>query len=121
MKGPVTQAHTIPPHVRSLRSDQWTAKPHAHEILGYLGVYVDDLLIAGKRTLNDALIQAVQRVWKTSTPEHLRPDRDDVLVLHSLGMSLERVSENRSQELELPSQPGKLCYPYYSEFKDTYS
>ena len=31
-------------------------------------------LIPGKRTLNDALINAVQQAWNTSTPEHLGPD-----------------------------------------------
>ena len=49
----------------------WTAKLHDHRILGYLGVYVDDLLIAGKRTLNDTVYEALQQIWKTTTPEHL--------------------------------------------------
>ena len=46
---------------------------HKHKILGYVGVYVDDLLIAGPRSLNDTLIKAVQAIWKTSAPEHLGP------------------------------------------------
>ena len=46
--------------------------------LGYVGVYVDDLLIAGPRSLNDTLIKAVQGIWKTSAPEHLGPDPDCV-------------------------------------------
>ena len=40
------------------------------------GVYVDDLLIAGQRSLNDSIIRSVQEVWKTSAPEHLGPDLD---------------------------------------------
>ena len=52
-----------------------------NNILGYVGVYVDDLLIAGPRSLNEALITAVQGVWKTSQPEHLGPDADCVPVL----------------------------------------
>ena len=62
---------------------------------------MDDLLIVGKRALNDALIDAVQQVWKTSAPEHLGPDPVCVLVLHFLGKNLERVNNNRSRELDL--------------------
>ena len=62
---------------------------HKHTILGYVGVYVDDLLIAGPRALNDSLIRSVQDVWKTSTPEHLGPDPDCVPILRFLGMNLE--------------------------------
>ena len=95
----------IPPFDHCLRSDEWTAKLHKHHILGYvgvLGVYVDDLLIAGPRALNDFLIRSVQDIWKTSTPEHLGPDLDCVPILRFLGMSLERVNEERSEELGLP-------------------
>ena len=41
---------------------------HDHEILGYIAVNVNDLLIAGKRAL---LINAVQQVWKTKDPARL--------------------------------------------------
>ena len=85
-----------------MRSDQWTAKLHDRKVLGYLGVYVDHLLIAGKRSLNDSLIAAAQQIWKTSTPEHRGPDPDCVPVLRFLGMSLERVNNVRSEELSLP-------------------
>ena len=67
-----------------------------------MGVYVDDLLIAGPRSLNDSMIRAVQNVWKTSAPEHLGPDSDCVPILRFLGMNLERVNEERSEELNLP-------------------
>ena len=67
-----------------------------------MGVYVDDLLIASHRALNDKVIEAVQNVWKTSHPEHLGPDPDCVPVLRFLGMSLERVDAERSAELDLP-------------------
>ena len=70
---------------------------HDHQILGYVGVYVDDLLIACARSLNDSLIKAVQNVWKTSTPEH--PDPDCVPVLRFLGVNLERVDAERSADL----------------------
>ena len=49
-----------------------------HHILGYVGVYVDDLLIAGSRSLDDSMIKAVQEVWKTSAPEHLGPEMQRV-------------------------------------------
>ena len=90
-EGPLTEHQWLPPFDHSPRSDEWTARLHEHQILGYVGVYVDDLLIAGPRSLNDSLIKAVQNVWKTSTPEHLGPDPDCVPVLRFLGMSLERV------------------------------
>ena len=67
-----------------------------------MGVYVDDLLIAGPPSLNDSLITAVQGVWKTSRPEHLGPDADCVPVQRFLGMNLERVNAGRSEELNLP-------------------
>ena len=92
----------IPPFDHCLRSDEWTARLHDHQILGYVGVYVDDLLIAGPRSLNDSMIRAVQEVWKTSAPEHLGPDADCVPVLRFLGMNLERVDAEKSEELGLP-------------------
>ena len=67
-----------------------------------MGVYVDDLLIAGPRSLNDSMIRAVQDVWKTSAPEHLGPDPHCVPILRLGGMNLERVNEERSEELSLP-------------------
>ena len=85
-----------------MRSDQRTAKLHGHKVLGYLGVCVDDLVIAGKRSLNDTLIAAIKEMWKTSTPEHLGPDPECVPVLRFLGVSLERVDNVRSEDLSLP-------------------
>ena len=67
-----------------------------------MGVYVDDLLIAGPRSLNDTLIKAVQGIWKTSAPEHLGPDPDCVPILRFLGMNLERVDDERGKELDMP-------------------
>ena len=67
-----------------------------------MGVYVDDLLIAGHRSLNDTVVKAVQNVWKTSQPEHLDVDPDCVPVLRFLAMNLERVDAERSAELDLP-------------------
>ena len=67
-----------------------------------MGGYVDDLLIAGHRSLNDKLIEAVKEIWKTSKPEHLGPDPDCVPVLRFLGVNLERVDKARRSELSLP-------------------
>ena len=102
VEGAIAEHKWIPPFDHSLRSDEWTAKLHNHRILGYMGVYVDDLLIAGHCTLNDKVIEAVKNNWKTSQPEHLGPDPDCVPVLRLLGMNLERVNAERSAELELP-------------------
>ena len=101
-EGPRDSTLGIPPFDNRLRSDEWTANLHKHKILGYVGVYVDALLIAGPRSLNDSLIKAVQGVWKTSAPEHLGPDPDCVPILRFLGMNLERVDEERSKELDMP-------------------
>ena len=54
-----------------------------------MGVYVGDLLIAGHRTLNDKMIEAVKNIWKTNQPEHLGPDPDSVPVLRLLLSSLD--------------------------------
>ena len=83
-------------------SAQWTATLHSHRILGYVGVYVDDLLTAGHCTLNDNVIEAAKTIWKTSQPEPLGPDPDCAPALRFLGVSLERVNAERSAELELP-------------------
>ena len=101
-EGPRDSTLGIPPFDNRLRSDEWTANLHKHRILGYVGVYVDDLLIAGPRSLSDTLIKAVQGIWKMSAPEHLGPDPDCVPILRFLGMNLERVDEERSKELDLP-------------------
>ena len=101
-EGPRESTLGIPPFDHCLRSDEWTARLHKHNILGYVGVYVDDLLIAGPRSLNDSMIRAVQDVWKPSAPEHLGPDSDCVPILRFLGMNLEQVNEERSEELSLP-------------------
>ena len=45
-EGPRDSTMGIPPFDNRLRSDEWTAKLHKHKILGYVGVYVDDLLIS---------------------------------------------------------------------------
>ena len=67
-----------------------------------MGVYVDDLLIGGPRSLNDTVIKAVKNVWKTGQPEHLGPDPDCVPILRFLGMNLESVDAECSAELNLP-------------------
>ena len=86
VKGPKKPVQSIPPFDHTKRSDEWASTLHKHDVMGYMGVYVDDLLIAGYRRLNDDLIRAVQCVWDTSTPEHLGPDEDSVPVLRFLGM-----------------------------------
>ena len=101
-EGPKEPTSGIPPFDHCLRSDEWTARLHDRHILGYVGVYVDDLLIAGPRSLNDSMIRAFQEVWKTSAPEHLGPDPDCVPVLRFLGVNLERVDKEKSEELGLP-------------------
>ena len=88
VEGPRDSTMGIPPFDNRLRSDEWTAQLHKHKILGYAGVYVDDLLIAGPRSLNDTLIRAVQGIWKTSAPEHLGPDPDCVPILRFLVIHL---------------------------------
>ena len=102
VEGPKESTPGIPPFDHCLRSDEWTARLHDHHVLGYVGVYVDDLSIAGPRSLNDSMIHAVREVWKTSAPEHLGPDPDCVPVLRFLGMNLEPVNEEKSEELGLP-------------------
>ena len=49
VEGSLAQQPRVSPFDHSLHSNEWTAKLHVHKVLGYLGVYVDDLLIVGKR------------------------------------------------------------------------
>ena len=100
VKGPKEPVQSIPPFDHTKRSDEWASTLHKHDVMGYMGVYVDDLLIAGYRRLNDDLIRAVQCVWDTSTPEHLGPDEDSVPVLRFLGMNLERIPKGHSTLVE---------------------
>ena len=39
-EGPLVSNQWVPPFGHSLRSDEWTARPHDHTILGYVGVYM---------------------------------------------------------------------------------
>ena len=104
-EGPRKSTLGIPPFDHCMRSDEWTA----HRVLGYVGVYVDDLLIAGPRILNDSMIRSVQEVWKTSALEHLGPDPDCVPVFRFLGVNLERVDEEKSEEVCLPVGSDGVC------------
>ena len=70
-EGPKESSPGVPPFDNCLRSDEWTAQLHKHTILGYVGVYVDDLLIAGPRSLNDSMIRAVQNVWENELPQSI--------------------------------------------------
>ena len=88
-EGPRESTLGILPFDHCLRSDEWTSRLRKHNILGYVCVYVDDLLIAGPRSLNDSMFRAVQDGWKRSAPEHLGPDPDCVPILRFLGMNLE--------------------------------
>ena len=49
-EGPRVSTPGIPPFDHCMRRDESTARLHDHHILGYVGVYVDDLLIAGPRS-----------------------------------------------------------------------
>ena len=73
VEGAVAEHNWIPPFDHSLRSDEWT-QLHKHRILGYMGVYVDDLLIAGHRSLNDTVIEAVQRCLEDESTRTSSPD-----------------------------------------------
>ena len=72
-EGPKESTPGIPPFDHCLRSDEWTARLHDHHVLGYVGVYVDDLLIAGPRSLNDSVIRAVQRSLEDERTRTSRP------------------------------------------------
>ena len=60
-EGPLVEHQWIPPFDHSLEVTR-TARLHDHHI-GYVGVYVDDLLIAGPRSLNDSLITPDSKVY----------------------------------------------------------
>ena len=42
-------------------------------VLGYMIVYVDDVLMVGPKEVTDKASQTIQRIWKTSNPEYAAP------------------------------------------------
>ena len=66
VEGPLAEHSWIPPFDHSLRSDEWTAQAAQPSNLRVPAVYIDNLLIAGHRSLNDKPIEAVKEIWKTS-------------------------------------------------------
>ena len=59
-------------------------KTSDQSLVGLMLVYVDDLLMLGTGPVLDAVVNAVQRVWETSTPETV----NDVTGVRSLGAEL---------------------------------
>ena len=58
-------------------------KTSDQSLVGLMLVYVDDLLMLGTGPVLDAVVNAVQRVWETSTPETV----NDVTGVRFLGLS----------------------------------
>ena len=42
-------------------------------VLGYMIVYVDDILMVGNKEVTDVAASTIQRVWSTSNPEYSVP------------------------------------------------
>ena len=59
------------------------------QVVGHLGVYVDDLLITGSRYAINEVIQAVRSLWETSEPEWI----DEPGGLTFLGVQVRRTAE----------------------------
>ena len=43
------------------------------QVLGYMIVYVDDVLMVGSRSVTDAASDTIKKVWSTSCPEYAEP------------------------------------------------
>ena len=43
------------------------------DVLGLVGVYVDDTLVTGPKTMREGVAKALQKLWKTGEPEFLTP------------------------------------------------
>ena len=43
------------------------------DVLGLVGVYVDDTLVTGPKNICEGVIKALQKLWKTGDPEFLTP------------------------------------------------
>ena len=43
------------------------------DVLGLVGVYVDDTLVTGPKNICEGVIKALQQLWKTGDPEYLTP------------------------------------------------
>ena len=43
------------------------------DVLGLVGVYVDDTLVTGPKNICEGVVKALQKLWKTGDPEFLTP------------------------------------------------
>ena len=43
------------------------------DILGLVGVYVDDTLVTGPKNICEGVVKALHKLWKTGDPEFLTP------------------------------------------------
>ena len=43
------------------------------DVLGLVGVYVDDTLVTGPKNICEGVIKALQKLWKTGDPDFLTP------------------------------------------------
>ena len=96
--GPLGALHVVPPFDHCLRIDQWMSQLHSHEVLGYLGIYVDDLVIPANVSSMTLDCRCSKNVWEASTPEHLGPDPDGVLALRFVWMSVEPIELGMSEQ-----------------------
>lgn len=59
-------------------------------VLGYMIVYVDDVLMVGPKEVTDRASQTIQRVWKASNPEYAAPGSAP---MHFLGIEIQRFQD----------------------------
>ena len=57
-------------------------------------MYVGDFGICGQKSINDRLVQAIQKMWKTGAPGHVGPDAESDHSLRLLGVNLERANSD---------------------------
>ena len=58
------------------------------EVLGYMIVYVDDVLMVGSRPVTDAASATIKKIWSTSNPEYAEPGGAP---MRFLGIEIERL------------------------------
>ena len=60
------------------------------EVLGYMIVYVDDVLMVGSKEVTDSASSTIQNVWKTSSPEYAVPGGAP---MRFLGIEIQRLKD----------------------------
>lgn len=76
--------------IQEVVKDMPTSMEEWGRVLGYMIVYVDDVLMVGKKEVTDVASSTIQKVWSTSNPEYAVPGGSS---MRFLGIEIQRLKD----------------------------